>query len=204
MLWPLVRKFRCVFQTCGSCLVPQSCPALCNPMDCSLPGPSVHGDSPGKNTGVGCHAILQGIFPTWGSTPGVYHCRWILYPLKYENHPGELNCSTSAPPTSKLLAISQIQSTESLHLPSYDFHKNWDQDGSSLRGLSWRPYSMLPHHELGHMTLLCVLWGSCHYCKLLLKNKLVYCLFLWLKCKPREVRNYAFVLFACSIDPSIE
>ena len=125
MLWPLVRKFRCVFQMCGSCLVPQSCPALCNPMDCSLPGPSVHGDSPGKNTGVGCHAILQGIFPTWGSTPGVYHCRWILYPLKYENHPGELNCSTSVPPTSKLLAISQIQSTESLHLPSYDFLKNW-------------------------------------------------------------------------------
>ena len=33
-------------------------------MDCSPPGFSVHGDSPGKNTGVGCHAFLQGIFPT--------------------------------------------------------------------------------------------------------------------------------------------
>ena len=31
----------------------------CNPMDCSLPGPSVHGDSPGKNTGVGCHFLLH-------------------------------------------------------------------------------------------------------------------------------------------------
>ena len=31
-------------------------------MDCSLPGSSVHGDSPGKNTGVGCHALLWGIF----------------------------------------------------------------------------------------------------------------------------------------------
>ena len=40
------------------CLVAQSCPTLCNPMDCSLPGCSVHGDSPGKNTGVGCHALL--------------------------------------------------------------------------------------------------------------------------------------------------
>jgi len=29
-------------------------------MDCSPPGPSVHGDSPGNNTGVGCHALLQG------------------------------------------------------------------------------------------------------------------------------------------------
>ena len=36
------------------CLVAQSCPTLCNPMDCSLPGSSVHGDSPGKNTGVCC------------------------------------------------------------------------------------------------------------------------------------------------------
>ena len=51
--------------------VAQSCPALCNPMDCSLPGSSVHGDSPGKNTRVGCHALLQGIFPTQGSNPGL-------------------------------------------------------------------------------------------------------------------------------------
>ena len=37
---------------------------LCDPMDCNWPGSSVHGDSPGKNTEVGCHALLQGIFPT--------------------------------------------------------------------------------------------------------------------------------------------
>ena len=42
----------------------QSGPTLCNPMDCSSPGSSVHGVSPGKNTGVGCHDLLQGIFPT--------------------------------------------------------------------------------------------------------------------------------------------
>ena len=46
-----------------------------NPLQCSclvhrsLPGSSVHGDSPGKNTGVSCHALLQGIFPTQGSNP---------------------------------------------------------------------------------------------------------------------------------------
>ena len=44
----------------------QSCPTLCDPMDCSPPGSSVHGDSPGKNTGVGCHFLLQGIFLTQG------------------------------------------------------------------------------------------------------------------------------------------
>ena len=46
------------------CLVTKLCLNLCNPMDCSSPGSSVHEDSPGKNTGVGCHALLQGIFPT--------------------------------------------------------------------------------------------------------------------------------------------
>ena len=35
-------------------LIAQSCPTLCDPMDCSLPGSSVHGNSLGKNTGVGC------------------------------------------------------------------------------------------------------------------------------------------------------
>ena len=44
----------------------QSCPAICDPMDCSLPGSSVHGVSPGKNTRVVCHFLLQGIFPTQG------------------------------------------------------------------------------------------------------------------------------------------
>ena len=48
-------------------------------MDCSLPGSTVSGDSPGKNTGVGHHAFLQGIFPTQGSNPGLLHYRWALY-----------------------------------------------------------------------------------------------------------------------------
>ena len=59
--------------------VAQLCPTLCDPMNCSPPGSFVHGDSPGKNTGVGCHVFLQGIFPTQGSNPGLLHCRQILY-----------------------------------------------------------------------------------------------------------------------------
>ena len=50
-----------------ACMRAQSlwlCPILYDPMDCSPPGSSVHGDSPGKNTGVNCHALLQGIFQT--------------------------------------------------------------------------------------------------------------------------------------------
>ena len=58
------------------CLVAQSCPILCNPMDCSPPGSSVHRGSPGKHTGVGCHALLQGIFLTQGLNPGGFFIVW--------------------------------------------------------------------------------------------------------------------------------
>ena len=56
-------------------------------MDCSLPGAFVHGDSPGKNTRVGCHALPQGIFPTQASNPGLPHCRRILYHLSHQGSP---------------------------------------------------------------------------------------------------------------------
>ena len=69
------------------CLVAQLCLTLCDPIDCSLPGSSVHGDSLGKYTGVGCHALLQGIFPTQGSNPGLLHCRRILYYLSHQGSP---------------------------------------------------------------------------------------------------------------------
>ena len=69
------------------CLLAQSCPTLCNAMHCSSPGSSVHVDSPGKNTGVGCCALLQRIFPTQGMNPGRPHCRWILNCLSHQGSP---------------------------------------------------------------------------------------------------------------------
>ena len=65
------------------CLVAQSCLTLYDPMGCSPPG-SVHEDSPGKNTGVGCHALLEGILSTQGLKPGLQHCRQILYQLSQQ------------------------------------------------------------------------------------------------------------------------
>ena len=118
--------------------VAQSCPTLHDPMDCSLPGSSIHGifqarvlewdviafsnremrnpqlsgiqeneseshsvlsdswwphglyspwNSPSQNTGIGNHSLLQGIFPTQGSNPGLVHCRWILYQLSHKGSP---------------------------------------------------------------------------------------------------------------------
>ena len=69
------------------CLVTQSCVTLHDPMDCCLPGSFVHGNSLGGNTRVGCHAFLQGIFPTQGSNSGLLHCRWILYHLSHQGSP---------------------------------------------------------------------------------------------------------------------
>ena len=69
------------------CFVIMSCPTLCDPMDYSPPGASVHRDSPDENTGVGCHALLQAIFPIQGLHPALLHCGRILYCL---NHQGSL------------------------------------------------------------------------------------------------------------------
>ena len=54
-----------------SMVVAQSFPTFCDPVVCPW-------DFPGKNTGVGCHPLLQGIFPTQGSNLSLLHCRWIL------------------------------------------------------------------------------------------------------------------------------
>ena len=48
---------------------PQSCLTLCEPVECSLPGSSVHGIFWARNTGMDCHFLLQGIFLTQGSNP---------------------------------------------------------------------------------------------------------------------------------------
>ena len=69
------------------CLVAQSCPTLCDPIDCSPTDSSVHGDSPGKNIGVGRLSLLQGNFQTQESNQGLLHCRWILYHLSYPGSP---------------------------------------------------------------------------------------------------------------------
>ena len=62
----------------------QSCPTVCNPMGCSLPGSSVRGIFQARIPGVGYHFLLQGIFPTWGSNPSLLcllHCRQGIFTI---------------------------------------------------------------------------------------------------------------------------
>ena len=56
-----------------SCPVTQSCLTPCDRMDCSPPRLLHPWDSPGKDTGVGCQALLQGIFPAQGLNPCLLH-----------------------------------------------------------------------------------------------------------------------------------
>ena len=73
-----IQKFMYHLTSVCVCSVAQLCLTLFDPMNLSPPGSSVHRDSPGKNTGFSCHALLQRIFPTQGSNPGLLHCRQIL------------------------------------------------------------------------------------------------------------------------------
>ena len=68
--------------------------------------------SPGQNPGVGSRSLLQEIFPTQGSNPGLPHCRWILYQLSHQGCPvrltGKTN-ETSTPISDIRLALSWFQ-----------------------------------------------------------------------------------------------
>ena len=67
--------------------VTQSCPTLWDPMDCRPTRLLRPWHFPGKSTGVGCHFLLQRIFLTQVSNPGLLHCRQTLYRLSHQESP---------------------------------------------------------------------------------------------------------------------
>ena len=75
-----IPAFDKVYFSCAKSL--QLCSTVCDPVDCRPSRLLCPWYSPGKNTGVGCHTLLQGIFPTWESNLcllRLLHCRRILY-----------------------------------------------------------------------------------------------------------------------------
>ena len=72
-------------------LVPQLCPTLCDPMHYSMPGSSIHGILQARIPESVAIFLLQGIFPTQGSKPGLLHCRRTLYQLSYQGSPMSVN-----------------------------------------------------------------------------------------------------------------
>ena len=104
---------------------------LCNSMECGHQA-SLSIDFSGKNIGVGCHALLQGIFPTQGSNlclPHLLHCRRILYPLSHLGSPLILHNknyiffkSTSTFPTPPNPWLPPILPSFSMKLTTLDIH----------------------------------------------------------------------------------
>ena len=93
-------------------------------------------DSPGKNTGVGCHFLLQGIFPTQGSNTGLLHCRWILYHLSHQKSPRIL--------LSLLLIVNTIPNSYAYYtlFPTRQIETFWKYESESHSVMS---DSLWPH-----------------------------------------------------------
>ena len=111
------------------CLVAQSCLTVCDPMDYSPPGSSVHRDSPGKNFGESCHALLQGIFPTQGSNLGLPHFSQILYCLGHQGSPNGcrvIHCQDVEfhSPVGRLLCLLWIECYHPSTCPTKDMLKS--------------------------------------------------------------------------------
>ena len=75
------------------CLFMKLCLILCDSFDCRLPGSSVHGIFPGKNTGVGCHFLIHRLFPTKGSNLCLLHWQVESLPLIHQGSPVSLCCT---------------------------------------------------------------------------------------------------------------
>ena len=123
--WPyhINNDTKCIWRVL--CLVAQLCLTFWDAMDCSPPGSSVYGDSLGKNTGVGCCALLQVIFPTQGSNSGLPH-RQILYCLSHQRSPRILEWV--AYPFSR--GSSWPRNPTRVSCIAYGFFINWADQGS--------------------------------------------------------------------------
>ena len=137
------------------CLVTKSCPTLCDPMDCGPTSLLCPWDSLGKNTGVRCHFLLQGIFPTQGSNPHLLHCRWIFY-LLVKNMPAmwetRVRSLGGKDPLKKGIA------THSSILTWRSPRTIWCM-GSQRVGHNWVTFTFTLYH-LSHQGSLCF-YGQC-------------------------------------------
>ena len=127
----------------------QSCPTLCGPMDCSLPGSSVHG-------------IFQAIVLEWiaisfsrdlpdqGSNPGLPHCRQMLNCLSHQGSPSAANCRASLSHFPQRL--SHFVATLSTKFSGTFPHSAWEEESvcvsTPVHLLCYSPYSVLSLNAL--------------------------------------------------------
>ena len=104
------------------CCITQSCPTLCSPMDCSPLGSPVPGIPQARILGVGCHALLQRIFPIQGSNPcllGFLHWQMGSSPLAPPAEPATLVDSCHYSLFSQSLSCVQLSDPKSCRVPGF-------------------------------------------------------------------------------------
>ena len=111
-------------------------------------------DFPGKNTGVGCHFLLQGIFPTQGSNKGLPHCRQTLYyPLSHQGVVKSLNrvwlCNPvdCSPPGSSVHGILQARILEWVAI-SFSRGSSWPRDRTQVSHIAGRCFNLWATREV--------------------------------------------------------
>ena len=108
---------------------------------------------PGKNTGVSCHFLLQAIFPTQGSSPGLLHCRQILYCLSQLQSDPEINGSNKIE-----ICTLTVQGWQASSTPSSDLWFRWAGQFYHLMGIVINCIRELslegPAVQRGHILLL--------------------------------------------------
>ena len=111
------------------CSVTQSSPTLCDPMDCSSPPRLLSPwESPGKNNGVGCHSLLQGIFPTQGSNLClVYLPHWQAGSLPLELPGKSKKAIATSSPSARILKNQQssMRATNDCTFSDYTIYLNF-------------------------------------------------------------------------------
>ena len=151
------------------CSVAQSCPILCNPMVCSPPGSSVHEDSPSKNIGVGCHALL----PTQEDLPnlGIKLGFSALYADSLLSEPPGKSKNTGVGSLSLFQRIFPAQECTGVFCFTGGFFTNWTKEthalvtqilfGSLLWRRQWHPTPvLLPGKSHGWRSLVgCSPWS---------------------------------------------
>ena len=98
-------------------------------------------NSAGRNTGVGCHFLLQGIFPTQGSKPGLPHCRWILYQLRHQGSPLTLSSLSKNLPVMQETGVQSLCQEDPLekgmeiHFRILSWEIPWTEKSGGLRSM---------------------------------------------------------------------
>ena len=133
-------------------------PTLCDPSRFLCPCNSLN-----KNTGVGYHALLQGIFPTQVSNPGLLHCMWTLYHLSHRGSPKEpvasppLQGTSVSQVTGRILTMIVTRMASLIWISSLIIHNDLTLSLSSFFGI-YLSLSCLCHHLfLSFLTVFCII-----------------------------------------------